>query len=79
MAYSVVRSDHRGIPKCIKQSTVTKKNELEKVRGTLKVAHLKGDDKIRGLVALSLYDSKLFHMMSNTCDKVEWTQKSRKI
>ena len=79
MAYGVVRRDNRGVPKYIKQSSVTKKNEIEKVRGTLKVAHLKGDDKIKGLVALSLYDSKPFYMMSNACDKVEWTQKSRKI
>ena len=46
MVYGVVRSDNRGVPKCIVQTAVTKKNELEKVRGTLKVAHLKGDSKI---------------------------------
>ena len=79
MEYGVARSDNRGVPKFIKQSSVTKKNELEKVRGIPKVANLKGDDKIKGLVALSLYDSKPFYIMSNACDKVEWTQKSRKI
>ena len=61
------------------QTALTKKNDLDKVRGTLKVAHLKGDSKIEGLVTISLYDSKWFYMISNACDKVEWTQKSRKI
>ena len=73
MAYGVVRSDNRGVPKCIEQTTVTRKTELEKVRGTLKVAHLKGDNKITGLIAVSLYDLKPFYMMTNACDKVQWT------
>ena len=79
MAYGVVRSENRGVPKCIKQSAVTKKNELEKVRGTLKVTHFKGVDKIKRSFVLSLYDSNPFYMMSNAYDKVECIQKSRKI
>ena len=79
MSYGVVRSENRGVPKGIEQSAVTKKNGIQRVRGTLKVAHLKGYNKIKGLVALSLYDSNPFYMMSNACDKVEWAQKSRKI
>lgn len=50
-----------------------------KYQGTLKVAHLKGDDKLKGLVVLSYYDSKPFCMLTNACDKVEWLQKTRKI
>jgi hypothetical protein len=44
---------------------------LEQARGTLKVAHLKGDEKIPGLIALSYYDSKPFYMLSNACEKVQ--------
>ena len=42
MAYVVVRSYNRGVSNCIEQSAVTNNNELDKVRSTLKVAHLKG-------------------------------------
>ena len=72
-----MRSDNRGVPKCIEQSAVTKKNEHEKVRGILNFVHLKGDNTIKGLVTLFLYDSKPFYLTSNACDKVEWTQKRR--
>ena len=41
MKYGVARSDNLGVPRCIEKSAVTKKFELDKVRGTLKVAHLK--------------------------------------
>ena len=56
MAYGVVRSDNQGVPKYIEKRSAINKNELEKVIVTLKTAHIKGDDKIKGLVALSLYD-----------------------
>ena len=79
MIYGVARSDNRGVPKCVHQVAVTKKSDLEQARGTLKVAHLKGDEKIPGLVALSYYDSKPFYMLSNSCEKVQWVEKERKI
>ena len=47
IAYGVVRSENRGVPKFIKKSAVTKNNNLEKVRGTLLAAHLKGDNKMK--------------------------------
>ena len=56
-----------------------KNNELEKVGGTLNVARLRGYSKIEVLVAILLYVSKPFYIISNACDKVEWTQNSRKV
>jgi len=79
MIYGVARSDNRGVPKCVYQDAVTKKSDLEQARGTLKVAHLKGDEKIPGLIALSYYDSKPFYMLSNACEKAQWVEKERKI
>lgn len=79
MAYGVVRSKNRGVPCCVQQDVVTKKAELEQVRGTLKVAHLKGDDKIKGLICISFYDSKPFYMLSNACESIEWIRKNRSI
>ena len=80
MIYGVVRSSGRGVPKCvIQQKEMTHKEEKNCAQGTLRVAHLKGDSKIDGLVALSYYDSKPFYMMSNSTDCIKWIKKQRKV
>ena len=53
MLYDVIRSDGRGVPKCIDQKGMTCKEEKIRAQGTLKVAHLKGDSTIDGLLAES--------------------------
>ena len=77
--YGVVRQSGRGIPKCILQKEVTRKADIEQARGTLKAAELVGDAKCKGLLAISLYDSKPFYMMTMACEKVEWRLKKRKL
>lgn len=79
MIYGVVRSDGRGVPKCIAQKEMTRREDKIRARGTLKVAHLKGDSTIDGLLAISYYDSKPFYMMSNATNCIEWIQKKRKV
>ena len=79
MAYDVAMSDNWGVPKYVEQTAFSKKHEVEKTRGIFKVAHLQDDDNIKGLIALSYYDSKLFYMLKNAYEKVEWIEKSRKI
>ena len=69
----------RGIPPCIMQKEVTKKENLLSTRGTVKAAQLIGDSTCKGLVAVSFYDSKPVYLISNACDKVQWTRKERKI
>ena len=61
------------------QDAQTKKEEIQKNRGTLKVAILKGEERLPGLVALSLYDSKPFYFMTNAWSELKWTKKSRKV
>ena len=56
MTHGVCRKS-QGIPKCIVQDAVTKKNELLRHRGTLKPAMITGDPKCKYLVVLSLYDT----------------------
>ena len=46
MIYGVVRSSGRGVPNCMMQKEMTRKEEKNRARGTLRVAHLKGDSKI---------------------------------
>ena len=77
MIYGVVWSSGRGVPKCAMQKEKTHKEEKICAQGTLRVAHLKGDSKIDGLVALSYYDSKPFYMMSNFTDCIKWIKKTK--
>ena len=79
MVYGVVRSDGRGVPKCIEQKEAKGNIAKDQARVNLKVAYLNGDSKINGLVALSYYDSKTFYMMTNVAEKLEWMKKNRKV
>ena len=69
----------RGVPKCIEQLDVTKKEDLAKTRGTLKVSELVGDEQMKGLVAISLYDSKPVYLMTTASEKIVWVKKERKL
>ena len=70
MIHGVCRPS-RGIPNCILQTTVTKKKELLKNRGTVKASVLVGESKYKGLVALSFYDSKPVYFISNACENIK--------
>ena len=59
----------RGIPNCIHQVAVNKKEELIRNRGMVKASVLKGDSKCDGLVAVSFYDSKLVYLF-RMCVKI---------
>ena len=77
--HGVVRSDGRKVPKCIFQNEVTEKSDKEKARGKFKVALMKGDSGVQGLLSLSYYYSKPFYMMTNAIEKVQWIKKKRKV
>ena len=77
--HGVVRETGKGVPECVKQKEVTRKEDIAKQRWTLKVAGLEGDPQIPGLVCTSLYDSKLFYMMTNTCEELKWIKKTREV
>ena len=77
--HGVTRMSGRGIPKCVEQEIETRKNQLEKVRGTVKLATLQGDSKCPGFVALSFYDSKPVYFLSTACDTIKWIKKERKV
>ena len=78
MIHGVTRSG-RGIPPCITQEALTRKEDLLRTRGTLKAAAITGDSACPGLVAASLYDSKPVYFLSNACTSVTWSKKERKI
>lgn len=79
MLLGVVRKGGRGVPSCILQEAVTKKEDLCKVRGTLKVSQLIGDSELPSLLAVSIYDSKPVYLMSNSAEQVKWLCKERHV
>lgn len=79
MVLGVTRKGGRGVPKCIEQLDVTKKEDLAKARGTLKVSELVGDEQMKGLVAISLYDSKPVYLMTTASEEIVWVKKERKL
>ena len=79
MIYGVTRKSGRGIPKCILQEEVSTRGALARVRGTVKVAKLVGDEYIQGLVAISLYDTKPVYVMTNAIEQVKWIKKYREL
>jgi hypothetical protein len=79
MLHGVTRPSLRGVPECVKQKEVTRKSDLEKVRHTVKVAVLKGDSVCTDLVCVSIYDSKAVCILTNACEKIEWTPKRKKV
>ena len=74
MFHGVAQEKGKGVPSCLFQKKETSKIAHAKVRWTLKVATLKGDPSIPGIVALSLYDGKPFCFMSNACEVVKWNK-----
>ena len=69
LIHGVTRAS-RGIPPCITQEAVTKKEDLLRTRCTMEAAVLTGDSDCPGLVATSLYDSKPVYLLSNACTSV---------
>ena len=66
--HCVTRQSVRGIPKCIDQTAHTRKDDIMRHRGTLKVEKLVSEPTMKYLVAISLYGVKPFYFMTN-----DWT------
>ena len=70
MIHGVLRSEGRGVPKCVVQEKMKKKDEIEAARGTVKAAILTNNSKCSGMVMFSYYDSKPVYFLSNACEKI---------
>lgn len=64
----VTRKNGRGLPTSVLQEEVKTKEAEILVRGTVKVAVLKGDAKCPNVVAASVYDTKPVHFLSTICE-----------
>ena len=79
LVHGVTRKGMRGIPECVKQEEEECKKKQLKVRGTVKVAVLKGDPFCPNLIATSIYDTKPVHYLSMCTEKVEWSQVKKSV
>ena len=77
MFYGVARENGTEVLECLLQKEEKDKTEKAKARWPLKVAHLKNDSNVPGMAALSLYGSKPFYFISNTCDRIKWEKKTK--
>ena len=68
--HEVMRQNGRGIPSITLQEPKLRKKEVLEARRTLKVAELKNEPSLKGLVALSLYDTKPFYFLTNYWKKL---------
>ena len=72
----VCRTGMRGVPQCVLQKEVDKKDDVVSVRGTVKAAVLEGDPACPEMVAVSVYDNKPVHFISMACDSIKWVEKT---
>jgi hypothetical protein len=79
LCHGVVRKGGRGAPRCIIQEEVKDRNKQIAVRGTVKAAHLQGDDVVKCLVASSVYDTKPVHYLSMVSVLLEWVVVEKKV
>ena len=69
----------RGIPKSIIHEKVTRKYDILREKGKVKVTVLKNDNQYKDLVALSFYDNKPVYFISMACQKICWIKKTRNL
>jgi hypothetical protein len=74
----VTRKSGRGVPSCVLQEEQKNKKAQMRVRGTVKVAVLRGDLKCPDLLCVSVYDTKPVNFLSMSADSVRWIRKERK-
>ena len=79
LIHGVARKSGRGVPNMVLQDEITDRKEVEKVRGTVKAAVLRGDPDCPNMCAVSVYDTKPVHFITMCNEKIEWIKKSRKV
>jgi hypothetical protein len=79
LCHGAVRKGGRGAPKCIIQMELKYPNKQITVRGTVKAAHLQGDDVVKCLLASSANDTKPVHYSSMVSVKLEWVVVEKKV
>ena len=79
MCHGVVRPTGRGVPESVKQQEVKAKEDIERVKNTVKASRLVGAESGLEIVCVSVYDNKPVYLLSNACSDVQWVEKKRKV
>jgi Transposase IS4 len=74
----VCRKGMRGIPQIVMQQEV-KPAEVKFVRGTVKVAVLKGDENCPNMIAASVYDAKPVYFISMIHKEIKWVKNINRV
>ena len=74
----VVRSGGRGFPEVAQIEEVKAEAAVQKVKGKVKVAILKGQSDAEDLVAVCVYDNKPVRFISTFAKVIEWVVKERR-
>ena len=77
--HGVTRNFLKGIPSVVQQTEVANVNHVLQVKGTVKVAVLKGDPDIKDLVAISYYDSKPVYFLTTVLQNVKWNMLTKRV
>jgi len=75
----VTRKSGRGLPRSIKQEEAKNREAELAIRGTVKVAVLKGDAACPNVVAASVYDTKPVHFLSTIAENIAWVLKEKQV
>lgn len=79
LTHGVTRKGGRRIPSCVQQEEITKKDDLDRVRGIVKVAKLEVDPECSCLIASSVYDTNPVHYLNMVSDMVKWIVKEKSV
>ncbi len=77
--HGVARTNGHGLPPSIIQWEENNVKLAESLRGATKVARLHNSDECPDLFAVSVYDTKLVHILSKAAEYVEWIVKERQV
>ena len=79
LAHGIARTNGQGIPPSIIQKEVKTINRAEQLNGTTMAAKLLHYAACPDLLAVSVYDTKPVHILSNVAKCVKWIVKEREV
>jgi hypothetical protein len=79
LAHGVARTSGHGVPPSIIQREEKNRDRAKKLRGTTMAAKLQNSDVCPNLFAVTVYDTKLVHILSTAAHCVEWIVKEKKV
>ena len=79
MIHGVCRTDSRGLPECVLMTAETTDARAKQRRGEVKAAVLKDAEKMKDMVAFSVYDTKPVHFISTAAKSLKWIPIKRKV